>query len=307
MVGQAWRDRARPTGPGRVQPAITQKSENRRRSSISLPRLLSCFLTPSFLKMTSPWGNSECDNANDQVGACLRLAWFVCPRRRRARRPMCSATAWGSACRRPPSSRTCPSSACIFAAPRRSSSSPRRRPGRPSFSSLGTNDAHGSIARLDKSIDAIVRAAERKNITLIWMGPPCVRQSWDTRARELDAILRTKLANTSVHYVSMRDERMCSGDLHERRRRSPEDEGLRPYVGEGAHGRRICGRHRRSVAGGCPDRAPPGSAGEKDRADSASHSTKTQPVSCERTRARRTHGRRSIRAPRRAFPRITHR
>ena len=84
------------------------------------------------------------------------------------------------------------------------------------FLVLGTNDANGSIARLDKSIDDIVQAAARKNITLVWMGPPCVRKSWDTRARELDAILRAKLANTSVHYVSMRDDAMCSGELHER-------------------------------------------------------------------------------------------
>jgi hypothetical protein len=88
-------------------------------------------------------------------------------------------------------------------------------PGSTVFLSLGTNDAHGSIARLDKSIDAIVSAAERKNITLIWMGPPCIRLAWDTRARELDAMLQAKLANTSVRYISMRDERMCSGELHE--------------------------------------------------------------------------------------------
>jgi hypothetical protein len=89
-------------------------------------------------------------------------------------------------------------------------------PGSTVFLTLGTNDANGSIARLDKSIDAIVAAAEKKNITLIWMGPPCVRQPWDTRARELDAMLREKLAGTSVRYVSMRDEQMCSGDFHER-------------------------------------------------------------------------------------------
>jgi hypothetical protein len=83
------------------------------------------------------------------------------------------------------------------------------------FLVLGTNDANGSIARLDKSIDDIVRAAEAKNITLVWMGPPCVRKSWDTRARELDLILREKLADTSVRYVSMRDDQMCSGALHE--------------------------------------------------------------------------------------------
>ena len=83
------------------------------------------------------------------------------------------------------------------------------------FLVLGTNDANGSIARLDKSIENIVHAAEKKNITLVWIGPPCVRKSWDTRARELDGILREKLADTSVRYVSMRDDQMCSGALHE--------------------------------------------------------------------------------------------
>jgi hypothetical protein len=82
------------------------------------------------------------------------------------------------------------------------------------FLSLGTNDAHGSIARLDRSIDAIVRAAERRKLKVFWMGPPCIRKSWDARARELDAILHVKLARTTVRYVSMRDELMCSGELH---------------------------------------------------------------------------------------------
>jgi hypothetical protein len=89
-------------------------------------------------------------------------------------------------------------------------------PGSTVFLVLGTNDANGSIARLDKSIDDIVRAAENKNISLVWIGPPCVRKSWDTRARELDGILREKLSLTSVRYVSMRDDELCSGALHER-------------------------------------------------------------------------------------------
>jgi len=84
------------------------------------------------------------------------------------------------------------------------------------FLVLGTNDANGSIARLDKSIDDILRVAEKKHIKLVWLGPPCVRTSWDTRARELDAMLHTRLAGTSVRYVSMRDEALCSGTLHER-------------------------------------------------------------------------------------------
>jgi hypothetical protein len=88
-------------------------------------------------------------------------------------------------------------------------------PGSTVFLVLGTNDAEGSIARLDKSIDDIVQAAAKKQITLIWLGPPCVRKSWDTRARELDVMLRNKLASTPVRYVSMRDEQMCSGTFHE--------------------------------------------------------------------------------------------
>jgi hypothetical protein len=83
------------------------------------------------------------------------------------------------------------------------------------FLVLGTNDADGSIANLDRHIDNIVQAAARKSIKLVWIGPPCVRKSWDSRARELDGILGTKLAAKSVQYVSMRDERLCSGSLHE--------------------------------------------------------------------------------------------
>jgi hypothetical protein len=83
------------------------------------------------------------------------------------------------------------------------------------FLVLGTNDANGSIARLDKSIDDIVQAAARKSINLIWLGPPCVRQSWDTRARDLDLQLRARFAGTAVRYVSMRDPELCSGSLQE--------------------------------------------------------------------------------------------
>jgi hypothetical protein len=83
------------------------------------------------------------------------------------------------------------------------------------FVLLGTNDAEGSIAHLDKSIDDIVQAGERKHFTMIWLGPHCVRKSWDMRARELDDMLRTRLAATSVRYISMRDQRICAGMFHE--------------------------------------------------------------------------------------------
>jgi hypothetical protein len=88
-------------------------------------------------------------------------------------------------------------------------------PGSTAFLVLGTNDAEGSIARLDKSINDIVAAADKKRIALVWMGPPCVRKAWDSRARELDTMLRDKLATTSVRYVSMRDAELCSGAMHE--------------------------------------------------------------------------------------------
>jgi lysophospholipase L1-like esterase len=89
-------------------------------------------------------------------------------------------------------------------------------PGSTVFLTLGTNDANGSIAKLDKSIDDLVQAFEKKKITVVWMGPPCVRQSWDTRSKELDAILAKRFENTTVRYVSMRDDVMCSGVYHER-------------------------------------------------------------------------------------------
>jgi lysophospholipase L1-like esterase len=89
-------------------------------------------------------------------------------------------------------------------------------PGSTVFMTLGTNDANGSIAKLDKSIDDIVHAFEKRNITLVWLGPPCVKQSWDTRSRDLDAMLAKRFENTPVRYVSMRDDVLCSFTYHER-------------------------------------------------------------------------------------------
>ena len=80
---------------------------------------------------------------------------------------------------------------------------------------LGTNDANGSIAHLDKSIDDILDAAEKKHMRLVWIGPPCVKPSWDTRSRELDGMLAAKLPARGVIYVPMRDRAFCSAGLHE--------------------------------------------------------------------------------------------
>jgi hypothetical protein len=87
--------------------------------------------------------------------------------------------------------------------------------GSTAFIFLGTNDAEGGIKNIEKSVDDIVAAAERRKLNVTWVGPHCVRKSWDTRARELDGVLAAHLAGTSVKYVSMRDSRLCSGAFHE--------------------------------------------------------------------------------------------
>jgi hypothetical protein len=85
------------------------------------------------------------------------------------------------------------------------------------FIVLGTNDADGdgSIKNLGKSIDEVIRAGARRRLKMVWIGPPCVRRSFDTRSREVDHILHDRLANTPVQYISMRDEHICSGNFHE--------------------------------------------------------------------------------------------
>jgi lysophospholipase L1-like esterase len=97
-------------------------------------------------------------------------------------------------------------------------------PGATAFIVLGTNDAEGSIRNIDKCIDDVVEAAERRRINLTWIGPHCVRRSWDARARELDEILRKRLSRTQVRYVSMRDPRFCAGHFL-------EPDGIHPTAG----------------------------------------------------------------------------
>lgn len=89
-------------------------------------------------------------------------------------------------------------------------------PGTVAYMSLGTNDAVGSVKGLEKSIDAVIAAAERGRVKLVWLGPPCVNRAWDKNARDLDVMLRERLAAANVTYVSMRDSQLCSNELHAR-------------------------------------------------------------------------------------------
>jgi hypothetical protein len=86
--------------------------------------------------------------------------------------------------------------------------------GSTAFMSLGTNDAVGSIKGLDKHIDNIAHAARNRGVALVWIGPPCVKKDWNTRSRQLDQILQSRLSGTSVRYVSMHDSAFCNGGFH---------------------------------------------------------------------------------------------
>lgn len=109
---------------------------------------------------------------------------------------------------------------------------------------LGTNDAEGSLNGLEKYIDNIVHTADEKQIKLIWIGPPCVRKAWDKNGKDLDALLASYLAKTSVKYVSSRDDAICSGRFQDR---------------DGVHMKMAGYRHLWNlgrVAAGLPDDAP---------------------------------------------------
>ncbi len=91
----------------------------------------------------------------------------------------------------------------------------RTPPGSTAYIFLGTNDAEGSLKNIDKSIDDILTAAAQRQLTVIWVGPHCVRKSWDKQASELDEILRNHLAKAKVKYIGTRDAVICSGKFQE--------------------------------------------------------------------------------------------
>jgi hypothetical protein len=91
----------------------------------------------------------------------------------------------------------------------------RTPPGSTAYIFLGTNDAEGSLKNIDKSIDDILDAAAQRQLTVIWVGPHCVRKAWDKQASELDEILRNHLAKAKVRYIGTRDAVICSGKFQE--------------------------------------------------------------------------------------------
>ena len=80
--------------------------------------------------------------------------------------------------------------------------------------SLGTNDAVGSIRGVEGAIDRIRAVAERNDLRVVWLGPPCVFKSWNGTAERLDAVLKERLgADNRVRYVSAADPAVCDRSL----------------------------------------------------------------------------------------------
>jgi hypothetical protein len=88
-------------------------------------------------------------------------------------------------------------------------------PGSTVFVVLGTNDADSGIKGIEKSIDGVVGAAAQRRLTMYWIGPHCVHAKFDARSRELDQILRDRLASTPVKYIGMRDPKLCTSNFYE--------------------------------------------------------------------------------------------
>jgi hypothetical protein len=81
------------------------------------------------------------------------------------------------------------------------------------FISLGTNDAVGSINKVEAGIDRIVNTAKTNGVKLVWIGPPCVFKPWNRNVEKLDGILKRKLSSGPVSYVSMADSAVCDKSL----------------------------------------------------------------------------------------------
>jgi hypothetical protein len=79
--------------------------------------------------------------------------------------------------------------------------------------SLGLNDAEDSYKGLIGDIERVITAAEATGEKFVWIGPPCVRKSWDNHNEQLDAYLSTRLAATRIQYVSLRDPKICGGGI----------------------------------------------------------------------------------------------
>jgi len=80
--------------------------------------------------------------------------------------------------------------------------------------SLGTNDAVAGLDDQGPRILQIAAAAREQGIKLTWLGPPCVRTSWEVHSEKLDKVIAATLADTSVAYVSAQTPEFCAPGVH---------------------------------------------------------------------------------------------
>ena len=80
--------------------------------------------------------------------------------------------------------------------------------------SLGTNDAVAGLVEQKDKVAELAAAAAAQGVKLIWVGPPCVRTSWQVHSKALDANLARELQDSSVTYVSAQDEEFCAASMH---------------------------------------------------------------------------------------------
>jgi hypothetical protein len=89
----------------------------------------------------------------------------------------------------------------------------RRTPrGATAVLALGTNDAFDAPQSVAPKVDRILAAAERADLRLVWIGPPCVRKAWNPRAQALDERLRAHLSGRAT-YVSVIEPRFCEAKI----------------------------------------------------------------------------------------------
>lgn len=70
------------------------------------------------------------------------------------------------------------------------------------YISSGTNDAVAGKTELKSSVDAIFLYAKQHNIKVTWIGPPCVKTSWNYKAEKLEAWMHSYIQNLG-RYINL--------------------------------------------------------------------------------------------------------
>ena len=220
--------------------------------------------------------------------ALAALGLFCCPRRRRRLPPSCSATAWALGVSRAGHLKNLSKISIHIRGRKMLEQIAQTPPGSTVFLVLGTNDAEGSIARLDKSIDDIV-AGDREEEHHADLARAALRAQGvgHPRARARRHAARAGSQNTAVRYVSMRDDVMCSGAFHERDGVHLKMKGYAHMWEKARDGFGLCGRRAETSE---PEVTRTGSTSARTAIKTASVGASLRPRLPHRSRPRLQHG-----------------